>query len=492
MEFGRRSGVFAHVTSLPGPHGVGDLGNGARSFLSFLSKADQSLWQFCPLGPTSGPHDHSPYSTRSSFAGNPLLLDLTALAEQGWIERSALPPTEAFDEGRVDFKRVSAEKEACLRTAFDRFDREGPSSGFEAFREREAEWLADYALFEALKAEFDGASWLEWPGPLRRHDPDALSDYREALADAVRYHEFVQWRFDEQWRALRAAADEHGIDLVGDLPMYVALDSADVWAHQDAFAVDEDGPTAVAGVPPNPGDDGQNWGMPVYEWDHLAETGYRWWLARLRRLFDLVDVARLDHFKAFDEFWAIPADGSAPSAGEWRPGPGEAFFEAVRTELGSLPFLVEDLGFIDGGVEHLRDCFSFPGMRVPQYADWCAERHRYKPGDYPESCVAYTSTHDTDTVAGYYADLDGRQRECLHYALGTDGSDVAWDVIDAVWNSEAAVAMTTVPDLLGAGSEARFNTPGTGTGNWRWRFTASALEDDLAARLEALTLAARR
>jgi len=299
--------------------------------------------------------------------------------------------------------------------------------------------------------------------------------------------------FDEQWAELRAAAADRGIDLVGDLPIYVAADSADVWATPEAFELDESGhPAVVAGVPPNSGDNGQRWGNPVYDWDSLRETGYDWWVRRLDRLLSLADLARIDHFKGFDEYWAIPADADSPAAGEWRQAPGHDFFETVGERLGELPFIVEDLGFIDEGVTNLRNRFDFPGMHVPLYADWCSEHSRDKPTNYPESNVAYTSTHDTDTVRGWYGNLSDRQRECLHYALATDGEEIAWDILEAVWDSDARIAMTTVPDLLGLGSEARFNVPGTVAGNWRWRVRSGALEDDVADRLAGITISTLR
>jgi len=508
MRFKRRSGVFLHLTSLPGLHGVGDLGRGAREFLDFLDRADQSLWQFCPLGPTAGGRGNSPYQSHSAFAGAPLLIDLEDVADRGLLDAPGDLPAASPHEVRYD--RVRAFKRERLREAFERFDAGtgghdagdsagtgghdaggsagiGGHSAFEQFREREADWLADYALFAALNDEHDGRPWTDWPEGLVVRDPDALERARDRLAREIRYHEFVQWLFDEQWRALAGEAAERGVKLVGDLPLYVALDSADVWASPEAFRVADGEPTAVAGVPPNPEDDGQRWGNPVYDWDHLADEGYDWWLRRLERLFDLVDIARIDHFKGFDEFWAIPADSDDPADGEWRPGPGADFFETVRAELGDLPFVVENLGFLDEGVAALRDRFDLPGMRVPHYAGWCREGDMYQPMHYPEDCAGYTSTHDTDTAVGYYRDLPPEQRECLRYNLGTDGEEIHWDLIEAVWNSNAVLALTTVQDLLGLGSEARLNTPGTAEGNWRWRVTSGALDPAVADRLRRVT-----
>jgi len=491
MTFDRQSGVFLHLTSLPGRHGVGDLGDGARTFLDFLDRADQSLWQFCPVGPTSGAYGYSPYGSDSAFAGNPLLVDLDDLAERGYLDADAVAPPEWADPHHADFERVAEFKRERLRTAFEGFEESADGEdreSFAAFHEREADWLADYALFSALKGAHDGAAWTDWPAELTDREPDALAAARENHAREIDYRAFVQWVFDEQWNAFREAAAERGVALVGDLPIYVAGDSADVWANPEIFDLAESGdPATVAGVPPNAGDGGQRWGNPVYDWDTLRETGYEWWLRRVEHLLSRVDIARIDHFKAFDEFWAIPADADDPAAGEWRDGPGAEFFEAVRERVGELPFLVEDLGFLDESMVALRDRFEFPGMYVSQYADWCGEWDRYKPTNYPENGVAYTSTHDTDTVVGYYERMDDEQRDCLHYALATDGEEIAWDLIEAVWYSDAALAVTTVQDLLELGSDARFNTPGTAEGNWRWRVPAADLSDDVADRLANLT-----
>jgi 4-alpha-glucanotransferase len=496
MRFDRQSGVFCHLTSVPSPHGIGDLGAGARAFLDFLDCADQSLWQLCPLGPTVDVHGHSPYQSYSAFAGNPLLVDLRDLAERGLLDDAHLDPPEDLSPHEVRYGRIAAFKRDRLRTAFERFaDGQGDADpdALAAFREREADWLADYALFAALKEAFDGRAWTEWPSGPKTREPEALAERRADLAEEIRYHAFVQWVFDEQRRALREYARDLSVGIVGDLPIYVAADSADVWAAPEAFQLTaEREPAVVSGVPPNAGDAGQRWGNPLYDWDHLAATGYQWWLDRLERLFDFVDVARIDHFKGFDEYWAIPAESDDPAAGEWREGPGADFFETVRAELGDLPFVVENLGFLDEGVYDLRTRFDLPGMRVPQYADWCREGDMYQPMHYPVDCAGYTSTHDSDTVAGYYRDLPDRQRNCMHYNLQAGGEEINWDLIEAVWNSDAVLALTTLPDLLGLGSEARFNTPGTLEGNWSWRVTEDGLDSDVADRLAQITNATVR
>ena len=486
MRFDRSSGILCHVTSLPGPHGVGDLGPAAHDFLDTLDAADQTHWQVLPLGPTRAVHGDSPYASPSTFAGNPLLVSLERLVERGWLD--PLDPPD-FPEDEVAYDRVRSFKTDALRRAHEGFEAhasEAERADFEAFREAE-DWLDDYALYAALTEYFDEAPWPEWPAELRERDPDALEAARDELASEVAYHEFVQFCFDEQWRALREAADARGVEILGDLPIYVALDSADVWADRDAFLVDEDGaPEAVAGVPPNPGDDGQRWGNPLYDWDRIERAEFDWWRRRVDRLFDLVDEARLDHFKGFHEFWAIPAEADSPAAGEWVEGPGAALFEALERDHGDLSFVAEDLGFLDAGAVDLRERLGFPGMRVPHYADWCEEGHMYQPMNYPRDSVGYTATHDTDTTVGYYESMDAGHRDCLHYNLGVDGSEIAWSMIDAVWGSNAVLALTTPQDLLSLGSEARLNTPGTAEGNWRWRFREGAL-DDVTERLARIT-----
>ena len=486
MRFDRAAGVFCHVTSLPGEYGIGDLGDGAAAFCSFLGDADVKHWQICPIGPTLSAAGESPYQSPSAFAGNPLLIDPDGLVADGWLDRDDLEPVPDFPRDRVAYDAVRAYKLPLLQTAFERFDERATQSdreALDAFRDREP-WLADYALFRALSSERAEATWTDWPSELRDRDPDALAVARERHEETVRFHEFVQWTFDRQWQALRETAAANDVSIVGDVPIYVALDSADVWANPDAFQLDDQNqPTAVAGVPPNAGDDGQRWGNPLYDWDRLETQNYDWWLARFRRLFELADVARLDHFLGFVNYWAIPTDGS-PADGEWRDGPGRAFFERVEQELGRAPFIAEDLGFDDPEMSELMAEFGFPGMRVPQYADWCAEGDQYQPMHYPEGVVGYTSTHDTDTWVGYFETLPERQRECFRYNVGANGDRaVEWEILEEVWSSEAVLAMTTLQDLLGLDSGARFNEPGTLDGNWEWRARRDALSEDIADRL---------
>jgi 4-alpha-glucanotransferase len=489
MQFDRAAGVLLHVTALPGPDGVGTLGAPAHAFLDWLDRAGASAWQFCPLGPTSGIHGDSPYQSFSAFAGNPALVDLDRLVETGWLPADALDDRPAFDPHRVEFDRVKAYTDEKLRVAYEAFDDRATADereAFEAFRDRERDWLENYALYDVLKQEHEVA-WTDWPADLRTRDADALAAVREAHADALRYRAFRQFCFDRQWRDLRDAADERGIDLVGDVPIYVAADSADVWANPGAFQLDDENrPAAVAGVPPDL-DSGQRWGNPLYDWDALAEADYDWWVRRFRRLYDLVDVVRIDHFKGFERYWAIPADADDPAAGEWREGPGEALFETVADRLGTFRAIAEDLGHLTPELHALREAVGVPGMRVAQYADWCTEDHLYQPHTYPEDSVGYTATHDTNTTVGWYRGLDDRQRDCLHRSLDTAGEEIHWDLLNAVWKSDAELAVTPLQDVLGLGSEARFNTPGTLGGNWDWRVTWEGLDDGVADRLCSVT-----
>ena len=490
MRFDRQSGIFLHLTSLPGPHGIGDLGEGPREFLSFLQTAEQQFWQFCPLGPTSSAHGNSPYQSFSAFAGNPLLISLDRLVDDGWLSDDDLQPVPEFDPHEVDYEQVATYKREKLRTAHENFREtatEADRAALDEFRESES-WLDDYALFRALKKKHEGVAWVDWPEPIRTREPEALAEAREELSEEIEYRTLVQYWFDNQWQAFKEDAEEAGITLVGDVPIYVGLDSADVWSSPEAFQLDDQNrPTAVAGVPPNAGDSGQKWGNPLYDWERLADNDYDWWARRLGRLFDQVDITRLDHFQGFLEYWAIPTHADSAAEGEWRDGPGAAFFEAIGEQLGDLPFIAEDLGFPDAELNALMDRFSFPGMRVPQYADWCQGGNEHQPMNYPKNSVGYTSTHDTDTFEGYYQDLSDRQRECLHYNLGVDGSEINWSIIQAVWRSDAVLACTTMQDLLGLDSHARFNTPGTAHGNWSWRVTSEGLDEGIANKLGTMT-----
>lgn len=502
MAFSRRSGLLLHPTSLPGAHGLGEIGTAARAFVDTLAGAGQSIWQFLPLGPTG--YGDSPYQSLSTFAANPLLVSFDDLLEEGLLTADDLADAPAFPDDRVDFGSVIAWRRRVLAGAAAAFAGRAPARLREAcdrFCAAEAHWLDDFALFVALKDAHDGRSWAEWDQDLARRVPEALEAARRRHAAAIHAVRVVQFLFARQWAALRRHARRRGVMLVGDLPIFVAGDSADVWANPGLFHLDDAGrPTVVAGVPPDYfSATGQLWGNPLYRWDVHARDGYAWWIARMRRAAALADLVRLDHFRGFEMYWEIPGDAPTAATGRWVEGPGAALFEALRAALGGLPLIAEDLGFITPAVHALRRRFHLPGMWVLQFA---MHRLAETPPRPPEECAAntvvYTGTHDNDTTAGWFAAPAGagtqdaaeelaRQRAALLAWTGTDGREIHWDLTRLAWRSRARMAIAPVQDVLGLGSEARMNLPGRPWGNWQWRMRADALTPDLAARLRDLT-----
>lgn len=494
MSFERQSGVFLHLSSLPSSDGIGTLGEPALEFIEFLDSAEQSLWQTCPIGPTNPREGNSPYASFSARAGNPLFIELDALVEEGWLDD---PDRPDCDDREVEYERVIAFKREALREAFAGFEDaadDDDRADFEQFRTENAEWLDDYALFRALDDHFDADTWLNWPEEAKFRDSDALDRYREELAEHMRFRQFLQWIFARQWSELREYAHEHGIALVGDMAIYVGTHSADVWANPEIFKLDADRePIYVAGVPPDDfSDTGQLWGMPVYDWETLADREYDWWVQRIAGILDRYDVFRIDHFKGFESYYQVPVEEDTAMNGEWISGPGRDFFETVRAELGDLPIVVEDLGEITDATRALRDAFGFPGMRVAGMADWCDEDHTHHPATYVEDSVAYTSTHDTSTTPGWYEDLLEKQKQCLHSAVDHDDGEIHWDIIETVWASPAVITVAQFQDFLGLGDEHRFNLPGTATGNWEWRMLETELDPDIAERLADVTRRADR
>jgi 4-alpha-glucanotransferase len=500
----RRAGVLLHATSLPGGHGVGDLGPGARRFLRWLSDAGQRLWQVLPLAPTG--YGDSPYAALSAFAGNPLLVSLEDLVEEGWLEPGDLADAPRFEAGRVDYARVAAWKGSRLALAARRFAtlrRRSPYhiKVFAGFRARTREWLGDFALYLALKERHGGRPWFEWDGPLARREEAAVAAAREALSDAIGVHVFAQYCFDLQWSRLRREARELGIELMGDLPIYLAHDSAEVWARRELFQLREDGrPRAVAGVPPDYfSADGQLWGNPLHDWPRQAQDGYAFWVDRLRCELSRFDLVRLDHFRGFEAYWEVPAGAPTAAHGRWVKGPGAALFERLEAALGRpLPLVAENLGVITPEVEALRRRFGFPGMAILQFAFGNEpQAESFKPHNWVRNLVAYTGTHDNDTVAGWWASeagpgstrsADEVRRERAHALayLGSDGRDLPWTLVRTLYASVAARAVTPLQDLLGLGREARMNLPATASGNWRWRAREEDLAPALAERARAL------
>lgn len=509
MAFDRASGILLHPTSLPGPYGIGDIGPEAVKFLDFLQESGQRLWQILPLGPTS--YGDSPYQSPSTFAGNPLWISPDLLHRQGLLSDEDLAAYPAFPAERVDFGPVILAKTALLAAACDHFRAKLESSPelaaeFLAFCRNNAAWLDDYALFAALKDAHDGTPWTTWEAPLANREPAALENARSAFAIPVQNVQIAQFLFDSQWRTLRSAAAARGIQIIGDIPIFVAHDSADVWANRDLFFLNPDGsPSVVAGVPPDYfSATGQLWGNPLYDWDAHRASNYDWWVERLRRVFSLVDIVRIDHFRGFEAYWEIPGGEATAINGRWIKGPDAPFFDVLRSRLGDLPIIAEDLGLITPEVIALRDHCGFPGMRILQFAfgndDRAAE---FRPESYPSNCVVYTGTHDNDTTVGWFhsqagagstrsqEEIDAERRMILDY-LRTSGEHIAWDLIELGARSNANTFVAPFQDILELGSEARMNTPGKADGNWQWRFQWAQLSDDARAHLAHITRATGR
>jgi len=491
MRFPRSSGVLLHPTSLPGPYGIGDAGREAHRFVDWLVSAGQSLWQVLPLGPTG--YGDSPYQCFSAFAGNPLLTSPDALLADGVLAKEDLASAPRLPAEHVDFGAVITWKRELLERAAVRFARgEGGSRGlhaeFEAWRRGHAAWIEDVALFLALKDANGGAPWVEWSEPLRRRDPAALAAARERLAHEVFSHAFRQWAFFRQWDELRAYAAKRGVSIVGDAPIFVAHDSADVWAHPRLFQLGDDGrPTAVAGVPPDYfSETGQLWGNPLYRWDAMAAEGWAWWIERMRATFALVDRVRLDHFIGFTRCWAVPAGAADAREGAFEPGPGAALFRALEGALGRLPILAEDLGVLTPEVEALRDEFSFPGMKVLQFAFGAEPDNTFLPHHHVPNSVVYTGTHDNDTTMGWWEAATEAERHHARTYLANPLHEPAWDFLRACAASVADTCVVPAQDLLQLGTAARMNFPGRPSGNWSWRLPSGALDGVIASRLQGL------
>jgi 4-alpha-glucanotransferase len=484
----RRSGVLLHPSSLPSLYGIGDLGPAAVDFLNYLARAKQSLWQVLPLGPTG--FGDSPYASPSAFAGNPLLIAPQPLVEQGMLTPNDLDELASLPAERVDFGQLLPLKRQMLQSAFARGGHQ-PGNRVDEFRAGQASWLDDFALFSALKDHHSG-DWTAWPPELRDRHPEALLSVRQELAEQIEFHVFCQFVFFDQWRALRARAHERGIAIVGDIPVFVAHDSADVWAHQDLFKLDERGlPIVAAGVPPDYfSATGQLWGNPLYQWEAMAATGYDWWIKRFRHLLELVDLVRIDHFRGFEAAWEVPAGATTAVDGTWVKGPGGAVFQAIGTALGGPPpVIAEDLGLITDEVRALLHSTGFPGMKVLQFAFGDQATNPYLPHNYADpNCVVYTGTHDNDTTRGWYSAASEHEREHAARYLGTDAAHIARDVMRAALGSIAKTALVPLQDVLDLGSEARMNTPGSVEENWTWRFQADQLDPERADCLAQMTV----
>ena len=502
MSFQRASGILLHPTSLPGRFGIGDLGDEAYRFADLLADMHQHLWQMLPLGPTG--YGNSPYQCLSVFAGNPLLISPEKLVVDGFLEPSRLDSAPAFSDDNVDYDAVIRFKLPLLSASYEAFAAHASPAHqeqFEAFRDQNASWLDDYAIYLALKESQGLSAWNTWDDDLRARRPEALRFWRQKLAHEIRRHQYQQYQFFRQWYDLKEYCNRRSIRLIGDMPIFVALDSAEVWSRPDLFHLDDHGrPTVVAGVPPDYFSEmGQLWGNPIYRWDVMARDGYTWWIDRFRALHALVDIIRVDHFRGFESYWEVPGTATTAINGRWVPGPGAELFRAVQQALGALPLIAEDLGVITTEVDALRDDLGLPGMRVLQFAfGRDAKADEYKPHNYPRNCVVYTGTHDNNTTVGWFrdtgtqdttqtADEKKNERDLALRYLGSDGQQIHWDFIRLALMSVADTAIFPMQDVLGLGSEARMNLPGTARGNWRWRFTFDMLTGQTRDMLRDLT-----
>ncbi len=500
MNFPRASGVILHPTSLPGPYGIGDLGAEAYKFIDWLIEAGQSLWQVLPLGPTG--FGDSPYQCFSAFAGNTLLISPDELAKDELLSPDDLAGAPKFSEAKVDFGPVITWKNALLTKAYANFQHTVHAElklSFSSFCQQYAAWLEDYALFRAIKDEQGGVTWNQWPLPVRRREAAALAEARVRLCDEVEAQKFYQFLFFRQWFALKDYCRQHHLKIIGDIPIFVAFDSADVWCRPDQFKLDSAGnPTVVAGVPPDYfSKTGQLWGNPIYNWGHMEADGFQWWIGRVKATLELYDIVRVDHFRGFAASWEVPGGDKTAERGEWVPVPGQELFTAILRALGKLPIIAEDLGVITPDVEELRDGFNFPGMKILQFGFGGDAKNHDLPHNYTKNCVAYTGTHDNDPVVGWFHSVAGKgstraadqiakeHQFCLDY-LDSDGAEIHWDFIHTLFASVADTAIVPLQDVLGLGNETRMNLPASDSGNWHWRFQAGDLTDETAARLAAL------
>lgn len=498
-QFPRSAGILCHITSLPGRWGIGDFGKVAYEFVDWLAAAGQRIWQVLPLGPPG--YGESPYQSYSAFAGNSLLIGLDRLAEEGWLSPRELDAASPFAEGPIaDFEMVRAFREQCLTQAQQEFQRRAPAAvreEFAEFRREHAWWLDDYALFSAAKSAHGGRAWTEWSADLAARRAAVMKSQAAALNDGIEREAFVQFQFHRQWQKLKAYANSRDIRIMGDVPIFVAHDSADVWSNQKLFSLDASGrPLVVAGVPPDYfSATGQRWGNPLYRWELMQQDGYAWWIERLRHALAQYDMVRVDHFRGFEGYWEIPGTDETAAGGRWRKGPGAPFFKQVLNKLGDIPLVAEDLGLITPEVEALRDEFDFPGMRVLQFAfGEDPKAIDYQPHNYVRNCVVYTGTHDNDTTVGWFqseagesttrtaAQIAKERKRTLNYT-GTTGTYIHWDMIRLALASVADTAIVPMQDVLGLGTEARMNLPGSSTGNWSWRLTSKQLTSEVRDRL---------
>jgi 4-alpha-glucanotransferase len=496
MSFSRSSGVLLHPSSFPGRYGIGSLGEYGYQWVDWLHTAGQKLWQVLPLGHTG--YGDSPYQSFGAFAGNPLLIDLETLKDEGWLAPETLENAPNFPADLVDYGWIYIWKWQALREAASSFRHNATADqrlAFQQWRSQNHSWLEDYALFMACKNAHGGVPWTQWTPELVRRDSSALEQARLEYAEDVELYALCQYWFFEQWEALRAYAHTKGLQIIGDIPIFVAHDSSDVWANQQLFMLEPDGsPSVVAGVPPDYfSATGQLWGNPHYRWDVMQRDGFQWWLQRFEETFKVVDIVRVDHFRGFEAYWEIPFPAENAIKGRWVKAPGVALFDAVRERFGDLAIIAEDLGVITPEVEALRDGFNLPGMKILQFAFYGDLTDPFLPHNYKPNCVVYTGTHDNDTTLGWWKSEPEETKQKARAYLNVTGEDIVWDLIRAGWASKAVMALAPLQDLLVLDNEARMNLPGSlGGRNWGWRYSSEVLTDELAQKLRSLTTSSQR
>lgn len=492
MPSPRCAGILLHPTSFPSRFGIGDLGLEAYRFVDFLCKSYQQLWQILPVGPTG--YGNSPYASYSAMAGNPMLISPDKLREDGLLAEEDFANLPEFPYEKVDFEQVVQIKIPLLKQAFENFKTQASPvqhQEFAGFCETKAYWLDDYALYMALKDAHEGASWHTWKPEIARRQPEALEQWRVQLNEEIFYYKYIQFEFFRQWSQLKSYANMRGIQIIGDIPIYVAHDSADVWSHPEIFSLDEETGEAalMAGVPPDYfSATGQLWGNPIYNWEELQKQDFKWWVQRFEAMLDYVDVIRIDHFRGFQAYWVVKQGETTALNGTWVEAPGEALFRVVGQKLGKLPVLAEDLGVITPEVEALRDQFEFPGMKILQFAFGSDPGNPYLPFNYSRNCVVYTGTHDNDTTVGWFNQGSDYEKHKLWLYLGCMSNEgIHWDMIRLALSTVANQAIIPLQDVLGLGTEARMNVPSKADGNWGWRYQPDALTDELGDRLKTLT-----
>lgn len=490
--FERSSGILMHISSLPGEYGIGDFGKKAYEFVDFLEAADQKLWQILPMGQTG--YGDSPYQSFSAFAGNPYFIDLEKLVEEGYLLEEEIGDIRSWNKkDYVDYGLLYHVKIPLLKKAYERFLKNGEDEDIERFKEENKYWIEDYCLYMSLKERFGGKAWQRWPKEYKFRLKEAMKEARASLDHEMGYYLFTQYIFTKQWKELKTYANKKGIKIIGDIPIFIAGDSADAWANERLFDFNKyKKPRKVAGCPPDAfSRDGQLWGNPLYNWDYMKKTGYDWWIKRIEACFELHDIVRIDHFRGFESYWAIPAGAKTAAKGRWQRGPGMSLFKAIEQRLGDLPIIAEDLGFLTPRVKKLLKDSGYPGMKILQFAFDPREENDYLPHKYEKNSVAYTGTHDNETVVGWYENAAVMDKKfCDKYIgkiKGVKSEEINWKFIETVWQSDSVMALAQMQDFLGAGSEGRMNTPSIPDGNWRWRATEEDFSQELAERIADIT-----